>query len=593
MTRIKRTIRDSAKVLGIAMTGHGASVAYLDRSGEVRCSVLDRWVGVKHTMMFAADEERAIRLKESPIDAQISNILTFSFGRFPETRTFEGSFPQWLEWLLRGLNTGPCDIDLVVTSAGNFGTNWARLGRKLENWFPNAIHIDSIEHHEVHQRQAFWPSGFDEAAILTLDTCGEPLNRLSSRKLSGTIAYMNQRGEAKTLREFFFPECSAGLIYATLNHHIGFRQGEEGKTMGLAPYGNAELYEALRCDLRLRCDGGFDFIPQDKLQMVLDQYVKPRRPTRDAEILPRHRNVAFAAQGLIEAIVDNAFQAALNSANVRDLTYAGGLALNSVANGKCRPRVSGRLYIPPNPGDTGHALGCALYGAYECAKWEPRRDELPEYLGPPYSVSEVEAALPQGACFIEQPEAVDSVAAKCIANGYILGRMAGRAEFGPRALGNRSILCDPRRPWMKRHLNATVKHREEFRPFAPTVLEDCAREWFEMNWRESYMLGVVPVRTDKRDRIPAVVHVDGTARVQTICRSEEPSYFGLVSQFWKETEVPLLLNTSFNVAGKPIVETPNDAVQCFLTTPIDILILGPYILSKRPLCHYTANEFAP
>jgi carbamoyltransferase len=242
-----------------------------------------------------------------------------------------------------------------------------------------------------------------------------------------------------------------------------------------------------------------------------------------------------------------------------------------------------RLYVAPNPGDPGHALGCALYGAYEVAQRLPMSSEIPEYLGPSYSLAEMEAASRASSYPCARPDPIEPLIARVLANGYIVARFADEAEFGPRALGNRSILCDPRRPDMKDVLNARVKHRESFRPFAPTVLENRAAEWFELDGRSAYMLRVVAVRPERRDQIPAVVHVDGTARVQTLAFHENPSLWKIIEEFDRLTNVPLVLNTSFNLAGKPIVETPAHAVECFAATEIDLLAIGPFVLSKKPL----------
>ena len=534
--------------------------------------------------MFSADEDRTIRNPSDDVERSIHGLITHGFGRFPETRVFEETFPGWLRWCLRDLDVSADDVDLLVTSDSHFATNWTRLGERLDEWLPSVRVVREIEHHAIHQRQAFWQSGFEEAAVLTLDTCGEDLPRLGGRKLAGTIAVMNDRGECRVLRELPFPENSAGLLYDIVNHHVGFRQGDEGKTMGLAPYGGPDLFDQIRDRLHLHDDGAFTFLPPDHLKDLLERYVPARQP--DSPLTERHQNVAYAGQALLEAIVSNAFAAALRLSQCRDLAYAGGVALNSVANEiayqAARPR---RLYVATNPGDTGHALGCALYGAYEVAGWSPRRREVPEYLGPTYRVEEM-AAVPAAGWPVVRPDRPEPLIARCIANGHIVARFDGAAEFGPRALGNRSILCDPRRPDMKDYLNERVKHREPFRPFAPTVLEDRAAEWFDLDARSAYMLRVVPVRPEQRERIPSVVHVDGTARVQTLARSENPAYWSIIAAFDDLTGVPMVLNTSFNLAGKPIVETPADAVECFAATEIDVLALGPFLLSKRPLDEY-------
>jgi carbamoyltransferase len=576
------------RILGIACTGHGASLAYMDSSGLLRSSQLERWTGVKHMMMFSADEDDAIRNPRSAVDRNINYVFKHGFGRLPHSVTFEERIIPWLRWLLRDQHIEPEDIDLVVTSNGHFATGWARLGPVLKQWFPAARVSRNIEHHEIHQRQAFWPSGFEEAAVLTLDTCGEPLPRLGGRRLSGTMAVMNRSGKCRILKEFCFPEMSSGTIYDAVTHHVGFRQGDEGKTMGLAPLGEPELYEELRPHLRLFADGGFAFLDNAALQARLDAYVPACLP--GAEITPRHANVAYAGQAILEDIVTNAWQAILALTGQRSLVYAGGVALNSVANEKAYRRVQPeRLYVPPCPGDPGQALGCVLFGAYEMAGWTPVESEVPEYLGPPYTAEEMAAAPAASGFPTERPPDLEAAVARCMANGHIVARFDGSSEFGPRALGNRSILCDPRRPGMKDYLNARVKHREAFRPFAPTVLEERAAEWFDLDRRSAYMLRVVAIRPDRLQQVPAIAHVDATARVQTLAQSENPGYWRLIKAFEALTGVPLVLNTSFNLAGKPIVESPRDAVDCFVETEIDVLVLGPQVISKQPLAHYLST----
>jgi carbamoyltransferase len=580
---------EADRVLGVASTGHGASLTYLDAGGAVRSSQLERWAGTKHMMLFAQDEDEALRTPSTKIDKGIHYLFTQGYGRFPESRIFEDTIDPWREWLLHDLDVDAGSIDLVVSSDGHFATGWARLGPHLQRWFPNATVVRTIEHHEIHQRQAFWASGFGEAAVLTLDSAGESLLRRRWRKLSGTISVMDQGGESRTVREWLFPEMSSGALFDAATHHVGFRQGEEGKTMGLSAYGSPELFESLRCHLNLHADGGFSFLDLADFRAALDRYTPKRAPGE--EITQRHMDVACAGQQILELIVANAWAAALQLTGCNELAYAGGVALNSVANGRAWCEAGPKsVYIPPNAGDAGHSLGCALFGAYEVAGWQPLSDELPEFLGPVYGDAVIADAVTADGHPWARPAALEETIAACIANGHVVARFDGGSEFGPRALGNRSILADPRRPGMKDFLNLRVKHRESFRPFAPAVLEDQAHEWFELTGRSAYMLRVVPIRPDRLGLIPAVAHVDGTARVQTLSRRQNPGFWRIISAFWERTGVPLVLNTSFNLAGKPIVETPTDALQCFAGSEIDVLAIGPFVVSKQPLDAYLATD---
>jgi carbamoyltransferase len=581
-------------VLGLACTGHGASLAVATSDGILRSSTLERWAGVKKTLLLAKEEDYDLRNPSSPIDEHIHFCLKYGYGSFPPSRIFEETLSEWLGWFVRGLDLRPSDIDLVVVSEGHFATCGLRLGPRLGEWFPRAWISHSITHHEIHQRQAFWQSGFEEAAVLTLDAAGEALESLGGRTLSGTIALMNAAGGCRTLSHMHFPESSAGLLYEVVTRHAGFRLGDEGKTMGLAPYGEPELLHRLLPRLRLHEDGGFSFFDHKALRILLQDYVPERWPHE--EITQRHSNVAYAGQAILEQIVANAFRAALRLSCRKRLVYAGGVALNSVANEiALRAAAPDAFYIAPNPGDAGHALGCALFGAYEIAGWKPLLRELSDYLGPNYSEQDMTEAFRGGVYPVERLEQPEMLLARCIRNGYITARFDGPAEFGPRALGNRSILATPLLVGMKDYLNARVKHRETFRPFAPAVLEECASKWFELQGPSRYMLRVVPVRAIVRETIPAVVHVDGSCRVQTVSRDSNPGFYRVIDAFRSLTGVPIVLNTSFNIAGSPIVETPSDAVRCFASTDIDVLLLGPFLLSKLPLKEYEPprDEVAP
>jgi carbamoyltransferase len=572
-------------ILSIASTGHGCSIALATRDGIIRSSVLDRWSGTKYVLLLARKEDGSLRNPVNSIDRTVNYLLSVGRGGFPPSLIFEDTVVPWLSWFLRDLGVTANDIDLIVTSESHFATLDFRLGKYLHRWFPNAWRSSGIEHHEIHQRQAFWQSGFDEAAVLTLDACGEHLDRLGGRALAGTISAMDARGRCRILKNLYFPENSPGLIYDTVNRFVGFQAGDEGKTMGLAPYGEPELFHRIEPLLQLHEDGGFDFVSVSELEKLFNEYTYGRMP--GAEVTQKHMNVAFAGQSILEKIVKNAFDAALRLTGLRNIAYAGGVALNSVANDIAYRAVRpNSLYVCPNPGDPGHALGAALFGAYEIAGWPATLKEVSDYIGPSYTAKEMAEAAHTSGFPVSQPGGIAEELARCIANGYITARFDGRAEFGPRALGNRSILCDPRRAEMKDYLNDRVKHREGFRPFAPAVLEEEASDWFDIDTRSPYMLRVVPVRPERRDDIAATVHVDGSCRVQTVSRKDNPGFYDVIRAYKALTGIPVVLNTSFNIAGKPIVETPRDAVECFAGTDIDVLVLGDIIVSKRPLSAY-------
>lgn len=581
-TRKSQPRRDIGNVLGIACTGHGAALALVSAQHGVRAMTLDRFSRLENSMLFSRAEHDDIMRDGDPLQ----ELLAQCYGGLPPMFVFEETIGDFVAALLSDLPIGIEDIDLVVAAEHQFVTNVWRLGNDLNRFFPDSRVFVGLEHHEVHRLQAFLGSQFDSAAVLTIDACGENLERLEDRKLAMSLA-VGDAQSIELLAEHLYPESSPGFVYAKFTEYLGFFVGQEGKTMGLASWGRDPIYTALRPLLTLNEDGSFHFLERDELWDALGQF-SPQRAHGDP-IEEVHQDIAYAAQGLIEDIVSNAVQALARRTDSPNLCIAGGVGLNSVANEKAfaASRFE-RLYVMPNSGDTGHALGLALYGARvvhhehwndDVARLLPRSD----YLGPGYSDARQRAALAEAGLdartFHQLDELVEHVAGR-IADGAIVGWFQGGSEFGPRALGNRSLLADPRRADMVDELNLRVKHRETFRPFAPAVLVNKASEWFELEDESPFMLRVVRVRDDKRDKIPAVTHVDGTARVQTVARDVNPRFHALIEAFERHTSVPVVLNTSFNVAGSPIVETPEDAIDCFCSTNIDVLVLGDQVVHR-------------
>ncbi|HEX4966717.1 MAG TPA: carbamoyltransferase C-terminal domain-containing protein [Thermoanaerobaculia bacterium] len=571
---------ERGNVLGLCFTGHGASAALISPEHGIRALLLERFTGQKDALIFGRQELEGILSKRSPVEASIHWLLVAAFRKFPPSFVFEETFRPFLEALLAGLPIGPEDIDLVVTSNCSFTLNqwWPSNLRKLQRCFPQSQVFLDIEHHAIHQRQAFLGSSFAEAAVLTVDTCGEDLKRLGGAKLAITLG--EGRGtDVRVFHEHVFPVSSPGRIYAAFTSYLGFRQGQEGKTMGLAPYGEDTVYRHLILNLTLFPDGSFRFLSDRALFQALRQFTPEREPGEPLQQV--HADVAYAGQALLEDIVLNAVHALARRSRSGNLCIAGGVGLNSVANEKAlRASRFERLYVMPNCGDPGQALGCALFGARHLLGQPWSEGVSHDYLGPCYSDSDVETALRRSGLELRRLEAPERFAARLLAQGRIVGWFQGGSEFGPRALGNRSILADPRPARMKDHLNHQVKHRESFRPFAPAVLEADASAWFDVASPSPYMLRVVPVLAAKRSVIPAVTHVDGTARVQTVSRTTNPRFHRLLEEFRNVTGVPVLLNTSFNVNERPIVETPADAVECYLSTGIDALVLHDYVATK-------------
>ncbi len=465
------------------------------------------------------------------------------------------------------------------------------------------------EHHLSHAASAFYPSPFDSAAVLTLDGVGE---------WATTSLAVGKGRDLTVVKEIHFPH-SLGLLYSALTYYTGFKVNSgEYKVMGLAPYGKPLYADLIRERLvTLADDGSFQldmsyFDYATGLTMTNKKFDElfggPPRP-EDAELTQRVMDLAASVQQVTEEIVLSLAKSIAKETGEKNLCLAGGVALNCVANGIIlREKVFDNIWVQPASGDAGGALGAAL------ALWHlhhmrervvsPGQDAMKgAYLGPEFSETEIENELKAcGAVFkkLTDEEVVDQVA-RALADGKAVGWMQGRMEFGPRALGSRSILGDPRSPDMQKQLNLKVKYRESFRPFAPSVLREFVHEWFELETDSPYMLLVANVQKDKRramtaeeealfgidklnvsrSSVPAVTHVDYSARIQTVHADTSPRYHALIRRFQGITGCPILVNTSFNVRGEPIVCSPTDAFRCFMGTELDVLSVGNYLLRKE------------
>lgn len=475
----------------------------------------------------------------------------------------------------------------------------------LEHDFPGdsfAGQVRHIEHHRAHLASAFLVSPFDEAVAVSVDGFGDfcssawGLGRGNEIRLDGYV---------------LFPH-SLGIFYEALTHYLGFRRyGDEYKVMGLAPYGKANCMAEMRDIVLLRDDGTFalnlDYfrhhrekteykwdegepVAADLFTDALAERLGPSR--RDGEPLTqRHRDIAASVQKMYE----EAFFHLLNTIHARygldTVVLAGGCAMNSVANGRIyRSTPFKRLYIQSAAGDAGGAIGAA-FASYYREQQESRQFVMDHaYWGPQYSDSEIaellgahKTRLKSARCDVTEITDERSLCRQTageIAGGKVVGWFQGRMEWGPRALGNRSILGDPRRADMKDILNVTIKRRESFRPFAPSILRESVKDWLETDDDVPFMMQVYQVRGEKRAQIPAVTHVDGSARLQTVNQHTNPRYYRLIKEFEAITTVPMLLNTSFN-ENEPVVCRPEEALECFLRTKMDILVLGNHFLRRQ------------
>ncbi len=442
-----------------------------------------------------------------------------------------------------------------------------------------------MEHHPAHAASAFLVSPFDRAALLTIDYIGEwPV----------TWAGIGEGTQVRRLFSESYPN-SLGVFYTAITDYLGFlRASDEYKVMGLASYGQPEYLDEFRKIVRFERGGRYQldlswfqchYLPGSRhgyfSKQFLDRFGPPRNKGESIE--DRHANIAASAQAVLEETVLHIARHVHEETGLTDLCMAGGVALNCAMNGRLlRESPFERVYVQPAAGDDGIAIGAAfqlyhdLTGAERCFVMNDAR------IGPEHADGKIRSFLDLAKIPYETPQDVTVRAAELIADGNIVGWYQGRMEFGPRALGARSILADPTRPEMKDLLNKHVKHREEFRPFAPSCLEERAQEYFEGCAAPSpFMLFVYPVRPDKHREVPAITHVDGTARVQTVSRETDPLYYGLIEAFSRLRGVPMVLNTSFNVMGEPIVNSPADAIRCFYTTGMDALVIGNHIVAKR------------
>jgi carbamoyltransferase len=562
----------STYVLGISCFYHDAAAALL-KDGQV---------------VAAGQEERFSRKKhDSDFPSRAIQYVLHEAGVRPDELDAVGFYDKPLLKFERMLSTYIATFPRSFNSFRKAMPVW--LHEKL--WVPSTIRkelkpyrgpIYFAEHHMSHAASCFLPSPFEEAAILTVDGVGE----------WATASYGVGRGtDISLFKEIRFPH-SLGLLYSAFTYYLGFKvNSAEYKVMGLAPYGKPVHFDRIMREMvHVNEDGSFKldmkyFSYDYGLTMTngaFDEFFggPPRKP--ETWMNEREFDIAASVQKVCEEIVLRMARHLHRETGLTRLCMAGGVALNCVANGRViRETPMKELWVQPAAGDAGGAVGVAHY-VYNTLHGRPRaRSWTHAYLGPQFTDGEISQYLEgAGARFRTLPDS-DLVreTARLIAEGNVVGWFQGRMEFGPRALGGRSILADPRDPAMRDTLNMKIKFREGFRPFAPSVLLDKASEWFDIACDSPYMLLVAQVREGRRT-IPAVTHVDNSARLQTVTREESPLYYDLIAEFERITGVPVVINTSFNVRGEPIVCTPHDAYLCFMRTNMDHLVLGHHVMDK-------------
>ena len=423
-----------------------------------------------------------------------------------------------------------------------------------------------VEHHLAHAASAFLPSPFEDAAILTLDGRGE----------RATTSYHAGHGaRIERIAQVDMPH-SLGLLYEDVTDYLGFlRSSDEYKVMALASFGMPHYVADFRSMIRVGPEGKYTIEPA----RLEERYGPPR--VRGAPLEQRHYDIARSLQVALEETVVELAAWLRHASGSENICLAGGVALNCVLNARLRDSgLFTGIWVQPAAGDAGTALGAALWVDLQAREGSGRAYRMDNcYLGPDYSEREIEEFLTRSKLRYRRLDDVATETAALLADDKIIGWFQSRMEFGPRALGARSILASPLSPDMQARLN-DIKDREDFRPVAPVVLEEAANDWFVNAGPSPFMLFVHQVRPERAERIPAVRHVDGTARIQTVNRAQHPLYYDLLRAFQARTGVPVLVNTSFNTRSEPIVCTPRDAVECFWTSPLDALVIGPFLIEK-------------
>jgi carbamoyltransferase len=555
--------------LGLNYSSTHDSSACIARDGEI---------------LFAIAEERLSRLKHDarfPVLA-IRACLDFA-GVCPEDLDFvcQGWPPPGAQlrhdlkcMLLGSVPLGPIDLfSLLRNQANNFSQ---RGGMKSfqRNFSATRAQFRFVDHHLAHAISAYAYSGFDDAAVLVLDGRGA---------WEATSLWHGRSGRLEHKWTIPWPN-SLGLFYAKFTHYLGFTPySDEWKVMGLAPYGvpGVDLREFIRPNenpyrVATKLLLGKDSAPVAAIEARLG----PAR-TPESELEKHDKDVAFAVQDMCEQAMMSLAKAAIRETGSRNLCLAGGVALNSKANGKIHAAgIVDRIFVQPAASDDGVCLGAVLAPYLDDGAKLPLRKMRHAYLGNECSDAEIEKALQTYKIRATRVADPAAVAAEMLANGKILGWVQGRMEFGPRALGSRSILADPRDPEMTAKVNNAVKFREWWRPFAPSMLSEVAGEYVESATDSPFMILTAQVRPEKRSVIPAVTHVDGSARPQTVERDVNPLYWRLIHEFGQRTGVPVIMNTSFNLRGEPIVSSPTDAIRTFFSSGMDALVIGSFVVEK-------------
>ena len=591
------------RVLGLSAYYHDSAAALIQDGVIVAAAQEERFTRKKHDARFP---QHALQYCLSAAGIDLGDVDRVVFYDKPFLK-FERLVETYVAFAPRGFKSFRMSIPLWLREKLFLKDLLAKELKKVDTKGGWNGELLFSEHHLSHAASAFFPSPFEEAVVLTMDGVGE---------WATTSAAIGKGKSLEVFKEIHFPH-SLGLLYSAFTYYTGFKVNSgEYKVMGLAPYGEPKYVDKIFKHLiDVKADGSFrldmsyfDYCTGLTMTNAKFDDLFGGPPRKASELLTQHHmDLAASLQAATEEVVLRLTRALRKETGQKNLCLAGGVALNCVANGKVlRDGQFDNIYVQPAAGDAGGALGAALVG-YHMQLGQERvvnGDAMQgSYLGPVFAQTDIEARLmASGAKFEVMSD--DGLVAACagdLAQGKALGWFQGRMEFGPRALGNRSVIGDPRSPTMQKTLNLKVKYRESFRPFAPSVLRERVAEWFELDGDSPYMLLVADVLKSRRRQmtaeenqlfgidklnvprsdIPAVTHVDYSARIQTVHQATNPRYHALLSAFERETGCPVLVNTSFNVRGEPIVGSPEDAFRCFMGTELEVLAVGNCYLRKE------------
>ena len=590
-------------ILGISAFYHDSAAAIIVDGNIIAAAQEERFSRKKHDASYPSNAIKYV-LEESKLDLKEIDHIVFFEKPFLK---FERLLETYMAFAPRGFKSFSLSMPLWLREKLFQKKFLFDKLKEQDSKFKDINKIKFSEHHYSHAASAFYPSPFDEAVILTLDGVGE---------WATTTVAIGKKNKLEIIKEIHFPH-SLGLLYSAFTYYTGFKVNSgEYKLMGLAPYGKPIYKDVIKEKLLdLKNDGSFKlnmkyFNYTTGLTMTNQKFSKlfdhPVRDSKKDLLTQFHMDIAASIQTVTEEIVLKITKNISQEYKIKNLCLAGGVALNCVANGKIHnEKIFDNIWIQPAAGDAGGSLGAALaYWYHELEK--PRiefKDQMKgSYLGPKFENETIEIKLKSLKANYKKhsPKDLLLLTANELANEKTVGWFQGRMEFGPRALGGRSILADPRSEKMQKELNLKIKFRESFRPFAPSVLREDLNEWFELDGDSPYMLLVSEVKKDKqikmkkedenlfgidklnikRSSIPAITHVDYSARIQTVHKETNSRYYDLIKEFKKITNCPVLVNTSFNVRGEPIVCSIEDAFNCFMGTNLDILVIEDFILYK-------------